>query len=275
MASLAGKLLQEGESSASSNASEGNHQLAFGQGVFEQESQGEAKPLITEGVHHGSCAESTFMTEVVQNSSHKYVVQADTDAVLERTSITNHVDCRGKTEPDIKSEICKWEDKVGHYTSRLAEAPQNFRESCSNGDVENGFKQEHEAGSSGIKGPSFAGKCSLKDPLELYANSHGLINSDSKIKSPFPVGTFPSGSFSMYGNDSKLGFRDDDENFMRCNKISTKLKAYRPPQRIGHRRIRKLLTSKYWKAAPKLKDCEHYRSGEVAYKLPGIKCFLI
>ncbi|KAF7831065.1 telomere repeat-binding protein 3-like [Senna tora] len=261
LASLAGKLLQEGESSACSNASDGNHQSAFGQGVVEQESQGEAKPLLTEGVHHGSCAESTFVTEAIsQNSSHKYVSQAETDGVLERTSVTNHVDCYGKTEPDIKPEICKWEDKVGHCSSRLAEAPQNFRESCNNGNIINLFKQEQEAGNSGIEGSSLAGKCSLKDPVELCVNSPAVINSDSKVKSPFCKGTFPNGSFSMYHSDSKLGFRDDDENFIRCNKISTKLKASRPPHQIAHRRIRKLLTSKYWKVAPKLKDCELSRS---------------
>ena len=52
LASLAGKLLQEGESSASSNASEGNHQPGFGQGVDERGRQDKVKPLAAEGIHH-------------------------------------------------------------------------------------------------------------------------------------------------------------------------------------------------------------------------------
>ncbi|XP_054798807.1 telomere repeat-binding protein 3 [Prosopis cineraria] len=262
LASLAGKLLQESESSASSNASEGSHQPASGQGAVEQESQDEAKLLAPEGVHHGSCAESAFMTEVIsRNSSQKFRGQAETDAVPECTSITNPADCCKKIEPNIKPETCKWEDQVEHYSSRLAEAPQNFRESYNNGNINNGFKREQEAGSSGIEGPNVADKRSLKDPLELGVNSHAMSNSDSKVnKYPFSKGTFPNSSFSNYGNNIKLGFRDDDENFIRCNKISTKSKAFKPPRRIAHRRIRKLMTSKYWKAAPKLKDCELSRS---------------
>lgn len=262
--------MQESESSASSNASEGNHSPAFGQGGVEQESQGEAKPSVAEGIHPGGCADSTFMTEVVSRNTS--LARAETDAILEHTSVTNCADWCKKIEPDVKSEICKWEDKVGLYSSRLAEAPQNFRESCNNGNIKDGIKQEQEAGSSGIEGPSFTNKFSLKDPLELCVNSCSLINSDSKVKSPSCKGTFPNSSLSRYGNVSKLGFRDDDENFIRCNKISTKSKAYRPPQRIAHRRIRKLLTSKYWKAAPKLKDYELSRSGKIAYKLPANKC---
>ncbi|KAK4277952.1 hypothetical protein QN277_015866 [Acacia crassicarpa] len=262
LASLAGKLLQESESSASSNASEGNHQPASGRGAVEQESQGEVKPLVAEGVHHGSCAESAFMTEVVsRNSNQKYLGKAETDAVPECTSVTNPADCCKKIDPNIKPEICKWEDQVEHYSNRLAEAPKNFRESYNNSNTKNGFKREQEAGSSGIEGPSLADKCSLKDPLEFQVNSHAISNSASKTKYPCcSKGTFPNSSFSNYVKNSKVGFRDDDENFIRCNKISIKSKAFKPPHRIARRRIRKLVTSKYWKAAPKLKDCELSRS---------------
>lgn len=262
LASLAGKLLQESESSASSNASDGNHQLASGQGAVEQESQGEAKPLVAEGVHHGSCAESAFMTEVVsQNSSQKYHGKAETDAVPECTSVTNPADCCKKIESNIKPEICKW-DQIQHYSSRLAEAPRNFRESYNNSNINNGFKREQEAGSSGIEESSLADKCSLKDHSELRVNSHPISNSVRKIKYPFSKGTSANSSFSDYGNNSKVGFRDDDENFIRCNKISTKPKAFKPPHRNVRRRIRKLVKTKYWKAAPKLRDCELSRSGE-------------
>ncbi|KAF7816431.1 telomere repeat-binding protein 3-like [Senna tora] len=255
LASLAGKLLQESESSASSNASEGNHQTSFTLGVVEQERQDVVKPLMTEVAS--------------QITSQKCHVQGETEAILEQTSVNNKSDCWEKIEADLKPEICKQGNKFGHFSSRLVEAPQEFRDSY-DGNL-NGFRREQEARSSGIEGSPLANKCSLKDPLELCINSPALI--DSKINGK--GSPFPDASFSRHGNDTKLGFRDDDENFLRCNKVSTKSKPYRSPQRTAHRRITKLLTSKYWKASPKLKDCElsgsdsgvktHYRKRKTYY----------
>ncbi|KAI4299563.1 hypothetical protein L6164_033007 [Bauhinia variegata] len=262
LASLAGKLLQESaSSSASSNASEGNHQPAFDKGVVEQERQDEVKPLETDSINPGSSAESILFSEVAsQNTSQKSLVQAEADAVLERTSVNNNFECLEKVEPDLKSSVCKLEDTFGHYSGRLAPAPapQDFRESV-NGNMKNEFRQQ-EAGNLGIGGSTLAKNYSLKDPLELCVSSPALVDSTSNVKSSLLREAIPTKSISRHGNDSKLGFRDDDENFLRFNKLSTKSKAFRPTQQIAHRRIRKLLTSKYWKTAPKLKDCELSRS---------------
>ncbi|CAJ1865185.1 unnamed protein product [Sphenostylis stenocarpa] len=240
LASLAGQLLQESESSASSNASEGNHQPTISQGVIEQDRQDEVKPLKTEEIHQGSCAESTVKTEVVsQNSSQKPLPHAKIDCTLGRVSVNNDSDCWEKVEAEVKSEIFKWDKKFGNYSNRVVETPEKFRES-SDGNMKNGFKLEQEAGSSCFRGTNLADKCSLKGHLEIA-------------------------SFSKHGNGIKLGFRDDDENFLRCKKVCTKLKAFRSPRRIAHRRIRNLMSSKYWKTAPKLKDCELSRSGVPHY----------
>ena len=271
LASLAGKLLQESaSSSASSNASEGNHCPAIGQGVSEQERQDQVKPSATECILLGNCAESILMTEVAsQNSSQKCLAQAEADAILECTSVSSKSDCWDRAEAEVKFEICKWENKFGHCSNILTEAPKGFREPY-DGNIKNEFNQQEKAGSPGIDGPVLANKCSLKDPEELCGRSHVLVDSKSNVKSPFCRESFPNASFSRHGNDNNLGFRDDDENFLRCSKVSTKSKAFRSPQRIAHRRIGKLLTSKYWKAAPKLKDCDLSRSGKVAFKLATV-----
>ncbi|XP_061363721.1 telomere repeat-binding protein 4 [Gastrolobium bilobum] len=247
LASLAGKLLQESESSASSNASEGNYQHAFSQGAVEQEMQDEVKPITEEGNHNVSCAESIFMTEVgSQKSSEKRIECAETDCVLECISVNNNSDCREKVEADdFKSEILKLENKFGHHSNRLVEV-----------------SKDQEAGSSGFKGLSLDNKFSFKDPLKLSVNSPALINLNSDVKSPVCRKLFPNASFSRHGNDIKLGITDDDENFLRCNKVCTKSKAYKPSQYIANQIIRKRLTSKSWKVAPKLKDYEHSRSDE-------------
>ncbi|KAE9594384.1 hypothetical protein Lal_00001202 [Lupinus albus] len=244
LASLAGKLLEESESSASSNASEGIRL------VNERDKQDEVRPLIAQGIHQGSCAESFFMTDVAsQNSTQKSLLRAKTDSVLGCNS-------------DVKAEAFEWENKIGRcsnsYCNKFVEAAGDFRGSY-DGNVKNGLIQEWEAGSSGFQRSTLVDKFSLKDQLELRGST-ALIDSNSNVKSPYCSESFPSASFSKHGNDIKLGFRDDDENFLRCNEVCTKSKAFRSPQHIAHPKIRKPLLCKYWKSSPKLKECELSRS---------------
>ncbi|KAK7385701.1 hypothetical protein VNO78_31506 [Psophocarpus tetragonolobus] len=246
LASLAGKLLRESESSASSNASGGNHQPAFSQCVVEQERHDEVKPPMEEGIHNGSCAERIFMTEMgSRKSGVKPLDYVETDSALESISVRKNSDCWEKTEPDVKSDIFKWESKFGNHSNRLVKVPE-----------------DQEADNSAFEGLSLGDKISLNDPFELCTKSPvglALVNSNSDVKSPFHGELFPNASFSGHGNDIKLGFIDDDENFIRCNKVCTK-SAFRPKQHISHRIIRK--TSKPWKVAPKLKDRGHSRFDE-------------
>ncbi|KAE9598788.1 hypothetical protein Lal_00022370 [Lupinus albus] len=250
LASLAGKLLEEGESSASSNASECNHQPFVSQDDNERDRQEEVKPLIADDIPHRSCAESIFVTDVAsENSSQKSLLHAKTECVLGHNS-------------DAKSEIIKWEKKFERhcksYSNKLVESPGDFRRPC-DGNVKNGFRRELEDGSSGFQRSTLADKCSLKDQSKLY-DSPALLDSNSDVKPQYCRESFPSAPFSKHGNDVKLGFRDDGENFLRCNDVCTKSKAFRTPKHIAHRKIRKQLFSKHWKAGPKLKDCELSKS---------------
>ncbi|KAK7387395.1 hypothetical protein VNO78_28162 [Psophocarpus tetragonolobus] len=260
LASLAGQLLQESESSACSNASEGNHQPSFSQGVIEHDGQGEVVPLKVEAIHQGSCAESTFKNDVAsQNSSQKPFPCAKTDCSLGHISVNNSSECWEKVEAGVKSEIFEWDNKFVNYSNRLVQTPEKLRKESSDGNIKNQYKQEQEAGSSCFRESNLDDKCSLKDHLKLYV-SPALIDSKNNIKSQFHRKSFPSASFSRHGNGIKLGFRDDDEKFLRCKKVSTKSKTFRSPRHIAHRRIRNLMSSKYWKTAPKLKDYELSRS---------------
>lgn len=246
LASLAGKLLQESESSASSNASEGNHHPAFSKCVVEKERCDEVKPSNEVGIHNGSCVESIFMTEVgSQKSGEKPFACIKTDSVLECVSAKDNSDSWENIKAGVKSKIFKWENKFVNHSNRLVEVPE-----------------DQEAGNSAFEGLSLENKVPSKDPLELCINSPALVNSNSDVKSPLCRNQFPKAAFSGHGNDIKLGFIDDDEKFIRCNKFGTKSKAFRPQQCISHRIIRKRLTSKSWKVAPKLKDYEHSRSDE-------------
>lgn len=233
LASIAGKLLEESESSASSNASEGNNQHSFREGVIVQDRQDEAKPSITEGIHHGSFGESIFTTEVAsQNLDQKPLVHTETDFSLEKAEKAN-----------VKIEAVESDNKDRIYSNRLVETPEKFRESC-NRKIKKGFRSN---------------KCGLKDRLELYM-SPAPVDSKINVKYPLHRKPFPTDTLTKNGNGIKLDFRDDDENFLRCTKVCTKSKAFRSPRRMAHRRIKNLLSSKYWNVAPKLKDCELSRS---------------
>lgn len=226
LASIAGKLLEESESSASSNASEG---------FIVQDRQNEVKPSIAEGIHHGSSGESIFTTEVAsQNLDQKSFVHTETGFSLEKAEKAN-----------VKIEAVESDNKDRIYSNRLVETPEKFRESC-NRKIKKGFRSN---------------KCGLKDRLELYM-SPAPVDSKINVKYPLHRKPFPTDTFTKHGNGIKLDFRDDDENFLRCTKVCTKSKAFRSPRRMAHRRIKNLLSSKYWNVAPKLKDCELSRSGK-------------
>ncbi|XP_055962148.1 telomere repeat-binding protein 5 isoform X2 [Mercurialis annua] len=61
-------------------------------------------------------------------------------------------------------------------------------------------------------------------------------------------------SYPTNRDDVIVDSRDDDENSSGCTHPSTTKKFYRPGPQSGDRRIRKILASKYWKVAPRLKD---------------------
>ncbi|XP_065632649.1 telomere repeat-binding protein 3-like isoform X2 [Quercus suber] len=263
LASIAGKLLSESESSASSNASEGIDLLACGKDAVKQEREFEDKPFKAEWLYQRNCGDSSFAFEMAsQNISHKSTLKefshSESDDVLERTSFIKSFDCSQKTGGDAKSVIFKSKADSENYSSKVEGGSPQFGESC---DANVNIEAERRLEVVGLKNED-ANKpniCSSKVPTELFLESSAAINSDSNIKLPLRQDSVPNACSPRHRNDIKLGSRDNDENFSRCFKHSTKLKAFRPPTRAD-RRIRKLLTSKYWKVAPKLKDCELPRS---------------
>ncbi|GAV75168.1 hypothetical protein CFOL_v3_18647 [Cephalotus follicularis] len=258
LASLAGKLLQESESYASSNASEGNDRHAIVKDVIKQERQDVVKPLKAECIDLGNCEVSAVSEAASQNSDHKFFVNefpiAEGDSVLKRTSILRNSDCSEKSSADVKSVVCLSKTGFGDFPNRVEEGSPEFWEP-GGGNVVNEYRKrqfETEVLETGC----LTMACRSNDSLELSGKVPASLNSNIDVKLPLCGNSIPKASFSRNRNDIKLGIRDDDENFSRCNKVSTKFMITRPPTRIGDRRIRKLLTSKYWKVSPKLKNRE-------------------
>ncbi|PRQ59220.1 putative transcription factor MYB-HB-like family [Rosa chinensis] len=258
LASIAGKLLQESESSsASSHASPGNSQPAFGKDV-KQEIQDEHKPPKDECLDHG-CSEESVSLELTSKSidqkcTPKEFLHAESDTALEHASIITNSGSSDKVACQTKSVIRSSKPTLHNYSGKLGRGSPGIGES-SYGNL--GIPKDSEGLETG--GCNRANTCSSKDPMELHAEYPATVNGDNNDKLSLYRDLIPNASFSRHRNDTELGIRDDDENFSRCNKLSTKVKVFRPPSRIGDRRLRKLLTSKYWKVAPKLSECDNLR----------------
>uniref|UniRef100_A0A5B7AP58 Putative telomere repeat-binding protein 4 isoform X2 n=1 Tax=Davidia involucrata TaxID=16924 RepID=A0A5B7AP58_DAVIN len=257
LAAVAGKLLQENESSASSNAAEGKHQLSIHKDGIKQEVLEEGKALRLECPDQGSCVESVFVPELaaqerISKSTLKDFPHAESYSVLGHASINDFLK---KVGSDVKSEICKSKNAVGNLPGKVEGASPDSGESFE-GNIDSGSERLLKAKGKQNGDLAVANACSSKDPIKICVNTNAFINSDSSVQLPVYRDPVSNASLPRHRNDVKLGIRDDDENSVWCNHRSTKIRAFRPQSRIGYRRIRKLLTSKYWKVAPKLKDCE-------------------
>ncbi|KAL4325794.1 hypothetical protein GQ457_11G009200 [Hibiscus cannabinus] len=266
LASLAGKLLEEkSESSAASNVFEGHGHVSIGKDVVKHEIEYDDKPLKTECVEHLSCKESVVASDwtTINIDNLKEFKHSENNAILECALTKMQSSYSEQTKSDLKFAICKDNVAYGSSPDDLEGCSPNFRELC-DGICDNGVKREREA--KGLKSGPFtvANNCPLKDPLHLSMPFLAPINTDKDVKLPSRNDSVPNASFSRHRNNIKLGSRDDDEKFSRFNKLSNRFKASRPPTRIEDQRIRKFLTSKYWKEAPKLRDFENFRAdGEI------------
>ncbi|XP_022139292.1 telomere repeat-binding protein 3 isoform X2 [Momordica charantia] len=257
LASLAGKLLQDGESTACSNTSDGDHSV-IGTNVVKEERSSEEKAFKVECCDGGSCESCDLVLgKTDQKQNLKKPQYVDNNTVFDCTSVVVNSNCSDEACGDVKHVICKAE--FGDYGAKPEEGSPDFQESTDTG-MKTVNEEQHEAKGFGIGFPNMADSHNSKGFKKSYGKSSTMANSSFKTKSPLSTDAIRS-SFSRYRNYF-LASRDDDEKF-RFNKSSIHSNSFRPPSRIAGRRIRKLLNSKHWKAAPKLKDCEVPRSESI------------
>ncbi|XP_043694031.1 telomere repeat-binding protein 4-like [Telopea speciosissima] len=90
--------------------------------------------------------------------------------------------------------------------------------------------------------------------MKLDMKPHALLSLDNSVEVPLCRDHVPYDSFPGCWDDLKVVSRDD-ENSSSCTQPSNVTsRGFKSPPHIGERKIRKLLASKYWKMAPKLKD---------------------
>lgn len=244
---LAGKLLQECESSsASSNAFEGNNHEVFGKEI-KQELEDKYKPFKSESSDQGN----SVSRPAYGNTSEKCVVNSfsfpDNDDILERTPMCDNKKIHGLTPVgcETKIETCDFYVKSGGITGETGDV-----------DVNTVFQQGVATGGLG-DGGLITDTCKLEDGTSLGERFPKSVCVDGDLKSPSYMDNTPNGSFARHGNHTNLGRRDDDEKLYSYHKLSNKFKSYRSPT---IRSIRKSLSSKYWKQVPK--DFGHSRAGK-------------
>ncbi|XP_013749937.1 telomere repeat-binding protein 3 isoform X2 [Brassica napus] len=169
LASLAGKILEEGQSSsASSNAFEGNTHENFGKEI-KTEREDHDKPLKSESSDQGN----SVSMPTYENTSDKCAVNSfsfpDNDGILERTPMSDHKKIHGETG-DVH--------------------------------VNPGFEQGEATG--GLT----TNTCNLEDKTALDVQfPKPVCVDDGDLKSPSFVNMTPNGSLARHGNRTNLAIR--------------------------------------------------------------------
>lgn len=102
--------------------------------------------------------------------------------------------------------------------------------------------------------------CDFEHPMALDKKPYAVGSSDDRVKIPLSGEHVSCGSLPFNRESVKLVTRDDDEKSSGCNQSSTRNKAFGPSPRVGDRRGNNLLVSKFWKV-PNMKEEERFKTG--------------
>ncbi|XP_024156560.1 telomere repeat-binding protein 5 isoform X1 [Rosa chinensis] len=253
LATVAGKLLLEGESSpASSHTSTGKEKCSI---VNDSCPDGD-KPLKVEPCDQGSCDRKFFVSDNISQGHNQSCSSKESPVHQnESHSVMTTSNCSERFVSDmLVGGKCK--NEIGSFTSKVQAGSSVYRESgeCKlDGEAKVIVKDETNKRGEVLIGTG-ADMCSLEDPMVWEGEPPALVSSDSSTKVPICVDHIPQKPILASRDDVKIVSRDDDENSSGCTHPSTTTRYLRTAQRIGDRRIRKVLASRYWKAAPKMKD---------------------
>ncbi|XP_057480798.1 telomere repeat-binding protein 5-like [Actinidia eriantha] len=253
LATVAGKLLLEGQGSASSSNIQNRKEMCtIVEDSIKKEQQGADKASKIEFCDQGSCG----IHHISKEFSHAHI-----DYCSGLASVITSSDGSDTVDSADKLVDGKNKNQPGNFASKVEVA--SSRCESFDGTIENENKEQikMELPTTGNASNSTkADMCSLDDPAVRFRKSPALVNLDNSVTLPLGTDHVHSGSFPACRDDVNLVIRDDDENSSGCTLPSTMKKAFRPSPRIGDRRIRKLLASKYWKVTPKLKDGENFNA---------------
>ncbi|KAL2239560.1 telomere repeat-binding protein 2 [Sesamum indicum] len=267
LATVAGKLLLDGESPASAHASCRKEQPAALEDSVGKEEKDENKPLEEKSCDQ-NCYERNFLfTELVSeapkpNFRPDELVCTQNDVISRPASGITTSDCSEKVGPaeQLVNDDCKL--RLGIFTPSVDVESSGFRVPANCGS-EDESRKPIKMDSASTRNFSISNKASLCSSGHSEAwdrKPSVLVSPVDSLKFPFCRDNTPCGSFPGNQDNVKLVNRDDDENSSECNEPGTRNKAFKPQPRVGDRRFRKLLASKHCKITPNVKDDERYNA---------------
>ncbi|KAM4077992.1 hypothetical protein ACB094_09G001600 [Castanea mollissima] len=261
LASVAGNILQESESSVQSNAAgvkDQNH-IFYTNSKGEREDEG--RSIKKDPCEGGSFDEKSFACVPGFQGHHKSYklnefCQAHDNISHKVGSASNAYDHSEVTCSAEKLATISRKNNCGYSSSRVVGGPPYF------GDVYEGkvgaiLESKLEDGPyrsrRGIDQSLTVAGCS-EDQMELEREPLALVDSESDVKVTLSRDCVNFVPFPRHFDNIKVVNRDDDENSVGCTQTSTITKAYRSPPDIQQRRMKKLFPSRHWRKSQKLKD---------------------
>ncbi|XP_017606986.1 telomere repeat-binding protein 5-like [Gossypium arboreum] len=256
LATVAGTLLLDKESSpASNNSWNAEDQSAVEKNNVKEERQDGDQSLKLETCNVSELVPQTNdpnyssrESRSLQNGNQFGVTSAlTTSECFERLDSQKLIN--GKIKNEMGSLACKVE--TGPFVSRT---PGDCVEPVSENKV---LTDEELDRTNKASTGEVADKCPLEDPLVLDGKPPAVVSSDSSIKAPSFGEHDPFISFPVQQYDVNVVSRDDDEKSSGCTHPSPIREPFRSTPRIGDRRIRKILASRYWKVALRSKNATY------------------
>ncbi|TYJ33381.1 hypothetical protein E1A91_A05G100100v1 [Gossypium mustelinum] len=256
LATVAGTLLLDKESSpASNNSWNAEDQSAVEKNNVKEERQDGDQSLKLETCNVSELVPQTNdpnyssrESRSLQNGNQFGVTSAlTTSECFERLDSQKLIN--GKIKNEMGSLACKLE--TGPFVSRT---PGDCVEPVSENKV---LTDEELDRTNKASTGEVADKCPLEDPLVLDGKPPAVVSSDSSIKAPSFGEHDPFISFPVQQYNVNVVSRDDDEKSSGCTHPSPIREPFRSTPRIGDRRIRKILASRYWKVALRSKNATY------------------
>ncbi|XP_022729573.1 telomere repeat-binding protein 5-like isoform X2 [Durio zibethinus] len=270
LATVAGKLLLDKESTpASSNKLNAEDQSAVEKNNVKEERRDGNQLLKLETCNQDSTDRDFFVSELVSqtndpNYSSRESPSLQNNAHFGFSSVITTSDCSERFDA-WKLMNGKIKNEMGSFPCKVETGPFVCETSggCIKPESENkGLKDEELDITDKVSIGEAADTCLLEDPVVLDGKPPALVSSDSSGKARSFGNQNPLSYFPANRDDVNVVSRDDDEKSSGCTHPSPIRKPFRPTPRIGDRRIRKILASKYRKVAPRLKDVTYYNSDE-------------
>ncbi|XP_008784600.2 telomere repeat-binding protein 2 [Phoenix dactylifera] len=270
LATVAGRLLSERQNSPTPCNITGTSNPTAGKDIIKQEQFENEKPLKAEAFDQGSCDESALGSEIVFQRQSGYASKEHPQIPFATASSPASAFVKSDNRDSFAGEsiISSTRAKRGYSLGTNTITKKCGTQRCIPGSMES-----YEYEGDGINTPRQAewrisGKVIERnapdmnipeDPMDLDAKPPAVVSSDSSAEVPSCRDRVPhDSSVPKCGDGVEFSvYRDDDENSSGCTYPSPVTTHACRAQRIGDRRIRKLLTSKYWKVDPTMsKDGE-------------------